>query len=31
MAGPAVLIRADRKPLPGLTQQPARMLWLIAA
>jgi hypothetical protein len=29
MAGPAVLIRADRKPLPGLTRQPARMLQLI--
>jgi hypothetical protein len=31
MAGPAVLIRADRIPLPGLTRQPARVLWLMAA
>jgi hypothetical protein len=31
MAGPGVLIRADRKPLPGLTRQPARMLQLIPA
>jgi hypothetical protein len=31
MAGPAVLIRADRKPLPGLTRQPARMLLLFPA
>ncbi|HEY3848349.1 MAG TPA: hypothetical protein VGL95_14680, partial [Acetobacteraceae bacterium] len=31
MAGPAVLIRAARKPLPGLTPQPAQMLQLIPA
>ncbi len=31
MAGPAVLIRADRNPLPRLTRQPARMPWRIAA
>ena len=31
MACPAVLIRADRKPLPRLTQQPAQTLRLMAA
>ena len=31
MAGPAVLIRADRIPLPSLTRRPARVLWLIPA
>jgi hypothetical protein len=31
MAGPAVLIRAGRKPLPRMTPQPARLLRLIPA
>ena len=31
MAGPAVLIRANRKTSPGLTRRPVRMLRLIAA